>query len=133
LILYAVDIPHIYFFHFFELVLIIILKLFYNKIIIFNTPLGLFVFLYCFYLALLAYVFMCLNLKEISRLMMFSFCKYSVFCIIMAWWWSELGAETSHPLRNVFIKLFWLWLEKFRSFLIWFLLHKIALLMIIIN
>ena len=34
-----------------------ILKVFYTKIVIFNTSLGLLYFLYCFYLAFLAYVF----------------------------------------------------------------------------
>jgi len=57
---------------------------------------------------------MYLDLKgEISRLMIFSFHIYSVFCIIVTWWWHQLRAETSRRLINVFIKVCWLWLETF--------------------
>jgi len=64
--IYTVDLRHIYFLNFLELVIITILKLFYTQIIIFNTSSGLLCFLYCCCLAFLALFLLYLDAKDIS-------------------------------------------------------------------
>jgi hypothetical protein len=105
--------------NFLELALITITKLFYPNIY-FNTSFGLF-----FYTVLSLYFWhTLLNIPwckgDTTCLMVSSFCMYSLSCIITAWWWSKLGAETSHRKINIFIKGCWLWLEILLSLIDWY-------------
>ena len=53
-------------------------------------------------------------------IMVYSFCIYSLSCIITARWWSNLGPETSHRIKNIFMKVSWLWLEILLNLIDWY-------------
>jgi hypothetical protein len=48
---------------------------------------------------------------NISCLMILSFYVYSLSCITMAWSWTKLGVDTIRYLINIFMKVYWLWLD----------------------
>ena len=61
--------------------------------------------------------------EEISCSIIFSFYMYSLSCVIMACWWSKLGAETSRRLLNLFIKCVGCYWRIFRSLC---LIHQVG-------